>query len=54
MLVFANIVLLIAVFFLVIELGELVECAVMKKGSFRPLIFALTITYIVACFTFIR
>lgn len=54
MLVFANIVLLLAVFILVIESGQLVEYSVMKRGNFHPLVFALTITYIVAYYTIIR
>lgn len=52
--IFANTVLLIAVFFLVIEMGQLIEYSVMKRGNFHPLVFALTITYIVAYYTIIR
>lgn len=50
----ANIILLLAVFILVVELSNVVEYAAMKNGSFRPLTLAVTVTYIVAYFTFIR
>lgn len=54
MIIAANIILLFAVFILVMELCNMLECVFMKQGDFRPLTLAVTVTYIVAYFTFIR
>lgn len=54
MVIVANILLLLAVFILVMELCNMMECVFMKQGDFRPVTIASTVTYIVVYFTFIR
>lgn len=54
MIIAANIILLFAVFILVMELCKMLAVLCMEQGTFRPITLAVTVTYIVAYFTFIR